>query len=71
MKTYIWKYLSKLTSNYHSGGGLLIIAESLDKAKELVSINEYIIIDKEPDLIIECSIDTKPEYIIFEDAGCC
>ena len=71
MKIYIWKRLNNVSSNFHSDGGLVIIAESLEKAKELVSQDKYIVINEEPDIVLEIEDSAVPEYIVFPDAGCC
>jgi flagellar motor switch protein FliG len=69
MKTFIWKELDNVSSNYHSGGGLVVIAETLKKAKEIAEEDVYIKIDKKPDYQYEGGI--KEKVFVFPDAGCC
>ena len=33
-RIFVWEYISNLTCNYHSGGGLVVFAESFDEAKQ-------------------------------------
>lgn len=35
MKIFIWENIKGVSNNYHDGGGLLIIAESLKRAEEI------------------------------------
>lgn len=75
MKTYIFDYISDLTDNYHSGGGLVIIADNKEDAKELYASKNF---DVEfydewwDDLSMEyeCLAEEKNVFI-FPDAGCC
>lgn len=82
MKTYIYKYLSNITTNYHSGGGLLIVTDidPQDEWNNYVDVNNYSVdawetnfnkfILPEPDMVYECSATEKAVFV-FEDAGCC
>ena len=36
MNVYIWQRVDHLTHNYHDEGGIVVIAHSLDRAKEIV-----------------------------------
>ena len=73
MNIYIWEYVEGLTENYHDGGGLLIVDESLEAAREQFKI-AY------PDQQCEC-LTSGPDHIWpteadsicirFRDAGCC
>ena len=42
MKIFIFEQVEQLTSSYHGGGGLVIIAESEEHAKELIMADKYI-----------------------------
>lgn len=84
MNLYIWDRVENATNSYHSEGGIAVIAESLDRARELIAENTKQrewdedesrpsiceALKTEPNLIREgCS---GPEHIsIFPDAGCC
>ncbi len=72
MNLYIWDSVRSATSNYHSEGGIVAIAETIDRAREMVAKecgpNCGALADM-PDLVRECS---GPEYItVHPDAGCC
>jgi hypothetical protein len=64
-----------LTGYYHHDGGVLAIAASLDRAKELItaeaSAEKPPDLEAEPDLVADVSGDTPERVIIFPDAGCC
>ena len=77
---YLWKKIPSLTTSYHSGGGLLVIARDRDRVDELVNAKngqEYgdgyvnIKIDKEPFIFIRCLDDVEETIILFPDMGCC
>lgn len=66
MRSFVWQRIDKLTDNYHEDGGLLIIAESLEKAYAM----EPSALGIKPDFDYECE-DQLVKKIIFPDAGCC
>lgn len=81
MKLFLWEELDHLTGRYHSGGGLVIIADSIERAKEIAKehSDKYqketdgapcFIIDKEPDIILNTDA-TEEAFYAFPDAGCC
>lgn len=76
MTIFIFSYLDHVTNSYHSGGGLAIIAESLDAAKDIVkSIPEVVVTDDDWNLAsvyeLDPNIEYQPKAWIFPDAGCC
>ena len=75
MTVFIWSGLSHLTDNYHHGGGLVVVAESLEQARELFKPPlvpaECDAFTVEPDRALPVPDDAKEEVFIFEDAGCC
>ncbi len=74
MKIYIFKDVNKLTNNYHSGGGLVIIAENKDDCLEIIKNKKEININKKEwskCISYELKGKYKKEYYIFPDAGCC
>lgn len=80
MKLFVWNDADAVSANYHSNGGLVVIAESFERAREMIAeatkkkpysqpdaICEALTIA--PDLIRECE---GPEYIaVHPNAGCC
>ena len=82
MKIFVWEGTRPVSNNYHDGGGLLIIAANLDRARELWS--EYVdnlsewekfegkgATDKEPDRVYFTEPDTEETVLVFPDSGCC
>jgi hypothetical protein len=74
MKLFIWEYASDLTTNYHSGGGCAIIAESLEAARDLFKESDpnsqCSLLTNDPDFTSEVSA-TEARLFVFQDAGCC
>jgi hypothetical protein len=75
MYIFILEYVSQLTGRYHSGGGLVIVAEGLLEAQKMI-------LDSWPDcqpeneewesaIVYPTSPDAKPHVYVFPDAGCC
>lgn len=72
MKLYIWNDIEHLTDNYHSGGGLVVIADCLSRAHELAESNGVKFNEDERSPALECNVETnKEECFVFQDAGCC
>ena len=75
MKIFIFEQVEQLTDNYHGGGGLVIIAESEEHAKELIKADKYINpSDEEWWSAAVYRLDEyniSPTYYVFPDAGCC
>lgn len=76
MKAFVFEYLEYVSDNYHTGGGLFIVAKDKSRAKELISENEAISIsDKEWEEVLTYDLDTthtsSERVIVFPDAGCC
>ena len=71
MKIFIWENINKLTDNWHSEGGLVVIAQSLLRAKKLAQ-EKGVIFGKKNDKLISYQIIAKEEKVfIFPNAGCC
>jgi len=75
MKLYIWHRADRATANYHDEGGVIAIAESLERARELIKPNtgkdeqDCSALTQVPDLVRECE---GPEGVfVHPDAGCC
>lgn len=74
MKMYVFQYNDQVSENYHSGGGLMVIAKNTEHVKELIEKEEYIKItnDEWQEVIVyELKEDEKPRIFVFPDAGCC
>lgn len=85
MNVYIWKQQDKLTTNYHSGGGAIAIAESLEAARDLfrqtescleemgVYIREWYDDDEKKEKTAELNslaVFTKEPDMVWELAAC-
>jgi hypothetical protein len=71
MNIYIWHYIEKCTENYHSGGGVVAFAYTLDEAIEHATKAGCSFKETEkPDYIRQCE-DGEPRVFIMPDAGCC
>jgi hypothetical protein len=86
MKAYIWKKLDVVSSCYHPGGGVVILAGELDEALKLGSeegvkfsrrewsgeSKTYVWFEcNSPDLELLLDGEYEPQVIVFRDAGCC
>lgn len=73
MKLFMWDCVRRATGSYHDEGGIIVIAETLERAREMVAADKERVnceaLTTNPDLIRECE---GPEHIaIHQDAGCC
>jgi len=65
MNIFIFEDISKVSGAYHSEGGLVIIANDINHAKEVIMDDHWIrIINKEWE-------DVEPKYWVMPNAGCC
>lgn len=82
MKIFIFESVGQLTPNYHSGGALIIIAETLEKsllmAKEYrtkysFETHDINLTEEEINNVktFELKKDTEEKIFIFPDSGCC
>ena len=68
MKMFVWEYVNGLTSNYHDGGGALVIADNLESARKLLGNSEAN--TQMPNF--SASVESNENRVfIFPDAGCC
>ena len=72
MKVFIWQRVYKCSNNYHSEGGVVVIAEDVDTAIGIANMEEGCEIEHgtEPDYEVETT-STERKVFIFPDAGCC
>lgn len=73
MKVFIWERLEQATGNFHSEGGVVAVAESVERAKELAQ-NQGVTFGNHYDTtVIEYElVGEHPEkVIVFPDTGCC
>lgn len=68
MTLFLWENVDDLTDRYHSDGGLVIVAKSLDRARELMPVVRGIEPDKSFKLVGRA---IQEEVTVFPNAGCC
>lgn len=66
MRVFIFNYVDDLTSSYHSGGGLVVVTDTIERVNEMFPQT----IGVEPDDILETT-ETVEKSFVFPDAGCC
>jgi hypothetical protein len=75
MRAYVWTSADPVTDNWHSDGGLLIVAESLAKARAAWSehvdgrLDSEAAVSEKPDH--SWPIEAPPTVLVFPDSGCC
>ena len=72
MNLYVWKNVEKVSGNYHDEGGIMVIADTLDAARELIKASAPEgcgAVTEEPDPVRKC--DGPETVLVFPDAGCC
>lgn len=74
MNVYVYEYVDELTSAYHSGGGLVVIADEQPTVWHLNHTYAGPAKDvalPEPTAVYELVGDVEPKTFLFPDAGCC
>ena len=83
MSIYIWERVNMMSDYYHSEGGVVVVAKSLERAREIArehfnpeeeheTLTDYdtTVFDTEPQKVFR--VTSKEEYYCdFPDAGCC
>lgn len=76
MHVFIWHYIGELTGSYHNEGGAVVVAETVERARELLEAREHTRLaddEQDPDVTYKLGGRKKIEeaVYIFPDAGCC
>lgn len=84
MNVYIWHRIDKCTSEHHPEGGLVVVAKSLERAREIArnagrgkksgcdtSIVEHCDPSPAPDVVLPLAGGPEERVIMFPDSGCC
>jgi len=74
MNIYVFEDIEQVSSNWHTNGGLVIIADSIDHAKEVIVENIWIKPTAEEwDSVSSFALSKReePRYWIMPNAGCC
>lgn len=72
MKVFIWQYVDQCSENYHSEGGVVVLAEDEAYARRMANaVDGCSIKDTEmPDYVRDVA-GCEGRAFIFPDAGCC
>lgn len=75
MQLFVWQDVSDLTSNYHDNGGVLAIADSLERARQIILEFPDVgskcgVLKQDPDFTAFVT-DSEEKVMVFPDAGCC
>jgi hypothetical protein len=73
MVLLVWKKVDKVTTRWHDYGGLLVIAESLEAARDKIRSEcpeGCGALETEPELSLRVE-GVSEQLIVFQDAGCC
>lgn len=71
MKVYVWEKIEHCSNNYHEDGGVVVFAETLDRAMELAEAEGARFQQgEEPDVQSVCDYADERVFIM-PDAGCC
>jgi len=73
VKVFVWERIKHASGNYHSEGGVVVFAETEERARELASKSGWdceIAADELPDEVREV-VGGEEKVFIMPDAGCC
>lgn len=72
MKVFVWERIEQATHSYHSGGGVVVFADTEQRARELANAESGCLIDATeiPDEVRDVEGGKEAVYIM-PDAGCC
>jgi hypothetical protein len=71
MKVFVWKRIGHASNSYHSEGGVVVFAETEERAKELATTKgcKFLVTEK-PNEIREVA-KGEEKVFVMRDAGCC
>ena len=72
MKVFIWDYVANCSDSYHSTGGVVVFAETEERARELATLEYHSCVIGKDELpaVVEVVHAVEKVYI-FPGAGCC
>lgn len=79
MRMFVWENVDNVTTNWHNGGGLMVIARDINHARELIEAElpkACEALTKDPDMVYHVedalSLDElEAKVVLFPDSGCC
>jgi hypothetical protein len=72
MKVFVWERAEHVTNNWHAEGGLVIFAETEERARELANAQQGCELDQDenPDEVRDVAGGVELVFVM-PDAGCC
>jgi len=73
MKVFVWKRIASCTANWHKEGGIVVFAETEERARKIAISKKYsceILEHEKPDEIREV-VGGEEKVYRFQDTGCC
>jgi hypothetical protein len=85
MKAFLWHNIDVVSNCFHSDGSVLIVAETVERARELGVLTESdynfetketttktikMTIDRDPDAVFNAN-ELEEKVFVFPNAGCC
>ncbi len=70
MKVFVWSYVAHATDSYHSEGGVVVFAETIERARELAAAAGAKIGAHEAADEVRDTTEEEACYIM-PNAGCC
>lgn len=71
MNVFVWKRIKNCSDNYHSEGGVVVFAETLNRAKALAAAEGCTFADGEEPDEVRAVAGGEEKVFIMPDAGCC
>lgn len=72
MNVYVWHQIERASDSYHTEGGVVVFADSEERARTLANDREgcHISESEKPDEVRACS-NGNERVFIMPNAGCC
>ena len=72
MKVFVWEQADHVTDNWHPEGGLVVFAETEERARELANAESGCELrpDEAPDEVRDVA-GGEEKVFVMPDAGCC
>ncbi len=73
MKIFVWERLEQATDNWHPEGGVMVVAETVEHAKDLAQKQGVTFGNQYDTEVIEYELVGihEEKVFVFPDAGCC
>lgn len=73
MKVFVWERVKHCTGSWHTEGGVVVFADSEERARELANTYDgcRIAANEKPSAVVSVTGDVPEMVYIMPDAGCC